>query len=143
MEILQGCRNLVFAFLVKNDFKCSSVIVYFEQSAHLLFLLGNNSSNNYYLQLLIDTYIIYGFTLNFAHIVRSWRCLLNHFHCYRRKNAVFPFLSSHHILALVFIAWALTHLSKSSKVVSSIVWHKESIIVVSELHRSKIFYLPF
>ena len=75
------------------------------------------------------TYIVDGFSFNLANIIRSWRCLLDHLHCYWSKNSIFTPLSwevSAHVLCFTTKATILT----TSIAVASAVWLEESIVVV-------------
>ena len=85
-----------------------------------------------------STYIIYCFSLNFTHVVWSWRCLVDHLHCDWRKNAVFPFLTPCHVLSRIFVVH-VPHAAITPKVVASnLVWNEESTVVVCKLQLESV-----
>jgi hypothetical protein len=137
VEVFESHWYFIFTLLVKNYFKCASVVINFKQSAHWLFLLCNYTTNNYdlnSLSVLASTYIINCFSLNFTHIVRAGRSFLNHFHSNGSENAVFSALTTEH---LILAAHVLLHCVVVITVVvhTHIRGHKKALIA----RRGKLF----
>ena len=118
VKILKSHRDFVFSFLVKDHFEGACVVVDFKQGAHRLFLLRDHAAYNYN--------VVYGFSVNFAHIVRAGRGLLNHFHGHRREDSVFASLAA--VLVLVLISSCVVRAEAVD-----IARHEKAILVVSEL----------
>ena len=70
-------------------------------------------------------YVLNGFALNFAHVVVGGRCLLNHLHRHRGKNAVLSALApTLHIVVLLVVCH-----SAEVACTAHILRHEESAVV--------------
>lgn len=116
MEVLEGCGDLVLAFLVENNLGGSCVVVDFKHSPHSLLTLANRSSHQNDLFVIIAfgmIYIIDGLSVNLAHVIWPRTGVLHHLQSDRDEHSGFALLVIVRFFVAVVILVALTMREKS------------------------------